>query len=877
MSYPTPSSRSGQSNLELRVIQVGRDYNVNSGSGIFIVNNRTKVIKGARSIRVHIQGTEEEEEEYDQYFEYRRSDIRLLRKIHHGRVWDSKKGPLYPSNCERSVWLAEILSGDGKGSIVTVVSYQGQDAPEASTNLLWAFSVWIDCIEWDRYGRTPSSVIQDSCEFPTNRLPQAVAENISHLKPSSCADNTHLLGINRSKIPLLILLGELVPALIFADNIGFLSQWYLSTLHSRWGCKRQELWMDGARGVICRGPEGPYYYTRGKDFDLVDLEASTDLLNEDILMRYLATFKRKKIDRRLVEGISWNRDDPDDDVDAGMPEPVDQPTVVRMLTNSPIAVANQTWASMRSSLVERKLLGNEWLRFRLTKGDDGSLSLRLNHDAGEAWVSQALSFFHAHGIALDETLSDCNLVVPQATLEGEVSQSEFERQLRQKQSIYLFVSPPHPSWYSSSSYKYTSSFYWSFEESGGPPLSPAKCDGLGLPIELEFSGLSYSSMSWTTAQYNMLRQYKLLRGFNPITTDFARHAGFDECVFTPLNNSDRFEVVQEGSPAHHDSGTNTHELKTPMIVQQKANKDLNRSTSCDNDNIDVALVHVKSKLTTSYRGSNKRQTTGAEAGKERRRNDVEQDLHHNDIISIRQTGPGQFANQQPNSLFHVPSNLSSIDISFTTPTSLSHGIPQHVMAATFNDPVSGCDSSAWNLEIVNFNSSPSTSTMDDRDSAYADPAVYIVDTSTPSTSIMNNTDSAYADPSIYIIPTTFDHCRSETVVSPSMRPHHSHANDLNSRPVEDMSQRIENALDHQSCPSEKEHENLPHSRQPRLHSPTSVCYKLAEKKGPVKPTEPVQYTLAYFAGLFCELCPTCTAQGFSPSKRALPNSLQIQI
>ncbi|KAL0057257.1 hypothetical protein AAF712_016109 [Marasmius tenuissimus] len=278
-------------------------------------------------------------------------------------------------------------------------------------------------------------------------------------------------------------------------------------------------------------------------------------------------------------------------------------------------------------------------------------------------------------------------------------------------------------------------------------------------------------------------------------------------------------------------------------MTQKANKDLNRSTSCDNDNIDVALVHVKSKLTTSYRGSNKRQTTGAEAGKERRRNDVEQDLHHNDIISIRQTGPGQFANLQPNSLFHVPSNLSSIDISFTTPTSLSHGISQHVMAATFNDPVSGCDSSAWNLEIVNFNSSPSTSTMDDRDSAYADPAVYIVDTSTPSTSIMNNTDSAYADPSIYIIPTMFDHCRSETVVSPSMRPHHSHANDLNSRPVEDMSQRIENALDHQSCPSEKEHENLPHSRQPHLHSPTSVCYKLAEKKGPVKPTEPVQYTL----------------------------------
>ncbi|KAJ8092470.1 hypothetical protein PM082_023723 [Marasmius tenuissimus] len=583
MSHPTLSSRSDHpvsSNLESRILQIGRDFNVNSGSGIFIVNNRTKFIQGAQSIRLHIQGTEEEEEEYDQYFEYRRSDIRLLRKVHHETVWDRRN--FTPLNCERSVWLAEVLSGDGKGRIVTVVSYQGHDAPE----------IWKNTFQRHSTG------------------------NLS-------AENAHLLGINRSKIPLLILLGELVPAVTFVDNTGELGQRYLSGLRDHWGCKREELWIDTARGVICRGPEGPFPYLFGGAFQLGgldDLVLTLDLLKEDVLMRYLATFKTKKIDQNLVEGISYNRDEPDDnDGEVGMPESVDQPTVFRNSDNTPIAVAIQTWASIQKPLAERKLLGNGWLRFRLTEDGKQRFSLILNHDVGEAWISQALSIFHARGIVLEESLRECRLVMPQATLQGTLSESKSTRRLRLKQPIYLFVRSPRPSSYSASSFQYISSFHWSLQESGDPPLTLEICDNLGLPIELEFSGIDWSSMSWTAAQYKLLRQYQVLRGFDPNTTAFARHVGFNDYAFTPINDSGRFEVVHEGSPASHDLSIGAPDLKPSAIIQQTQIEDRGPSISRCDGNIDVALVHVEGKPTTSDYGSNEHQETGErEGGKEHR-------------------------------------------------------------------------------------------------------------------------------------------------------------------------------------------------------------------------------------------------------------------
>ncbi|KAJ8092701.1 hypothetical protein PM082_007030 [Marasmius tenuissimus] len=161
--YGEPSSSSS----ELRVMPSRRDHNVNNGSGNFNVHNNTSVIQQAQRIRWYIRGTEEEEEEYDQYNEYRRSDIRLLQKIYHERLvkWDDKIREEVPFDCERAIWLGEIVSGDQKGTRVTVVGYQGRNASEEWKSNFKCYS--IDLLE----------------------------------------DSAHLVGLNRSKILQLILLG----------------------------------------------------------------------------------------------------------------------------------------------------------------------------------------------------------------------------------------------------------------------------------------------------------------------------------------------------------------------------------------------------------------------------------------------------------------------------------------------------------------------------------------------------------------------------------------------------------------------------------------------------------------------------------------------
>ncbi|KAK1226814.1 hypothetical protein PQX77_010196 [Marasmius sp. AFHP31] len=76
------------------------------------------------------------------------------------------------------------------------------------------------------------------------------------------------------------------------------------------------------------------------------------------------------------------------------------------LTNTPIAVAQNDWSSSNTSLTGQKLMENGWTRFRLNRhAKEYFLEVALNNYATEAWMSQALSIFHASGISLEEDLS----------------------------------------------------------------------------------------------------------------------------------------------------------------------------------------------------------------------------------------------------------------------------------------------------------------------------------------------------------------------------------------------------------------------------------------------------------------------------------------
>ncbi|KAJ8083394.1 hypothetical protein PM082_009266 [Marasmius tenuissimus] len=127
MSHPLPDSCSK--------VHIGRDQNVNHGHGPYTVNYDNRVIQHrTRSTYRHIQGqTEEEEAEYEEYGEYRHGDIQIIGTIHSEKLlgkfdWMTMK--YAPFDCQKSVMLGRIVSGEGVGTMVTVEAYEGSDAPE---------------------------------------------------------------------------------------------------------------------------------------------------------------------------------------------------------------------------------------------------------------------------------------------------------------------------------------------------------------------------------------------------------------------------------------------------------------------------------------------------------------------------------------------------------------------------------------------------------------------------------------------------------------------------------------------------------------------------------------------------------------------------
>ncbi|KAK1234578.1 hypothetical protein PQX77_002220, partial [Marasmius sp. AFHP31] len=298
-------------------------------------------------------------------------------------------------------------------------------------------------------------------------------------------------------------------------------------------CRDEELWLDSGKGVFCRGLPGPQPRLSIWIFGREQLPLTAELIQEDVLLRFLAGLKLKDVDDVVVRGVAFSGPS------TFAREPVLWPTVISTLTNAPIAVANNTWTSFHDNLSDQKVLGNGLTRFTLAGGD--TLELGWNWDAEKAWMAQAWSVFGARGIFTEEDLSVYRLVFPHVMLiDDDLPYSKARQQ--SQQPIYLFVRPPP----SDLNYGRTSSIhFWSFDEEGQSLRSHNLCQDFGLPTTLTLTQLS-RSFSWSNDAYHSLRQYQLLRGFDPSTTDFARSLGFDENIFQPLSDSDRFAQVNQG-------------------------------------------------------------------------------------------------------------------------------------------------------------------------------------------------------------------------------------------------------------------------------------------------------------------------------------------
>ncbi|KAJ8079230.1 hypothetical protein PM082_021730 [Marasmius tenuissimus] len=429
----------------------------------------------------------------------KRGDICKLRDIHidkyQNRYW-WRKG----RNVDKTFCVAEL---DGRGGrLFTVVSYTGAEARK---------------------------------EFE---------EDLRKYLASVTSNALQVFAIDAGRIPSLIFWNELVPVAHFEKAVGILAQMYLLNVCRQLNCDGSELWLDTARGVLCCGPAGPDPDLPWRGLGIKNLPLTFDLLEEDNLLRLLSNYNSKQVDLAFMKAVYSMRQLGVIEGAASQP-----PNVVHALTDAPIAVASHCWKHPSDFFSNRRFLENGLTRFTIV--DNGyPLCLDLNWDAGEAWLSQASNIFHSRQISFEDDLSCYQLFRMPAWLRSETDQPR----VACKHPIYLFVRHPPDLLNCDAS----SLCFWSSREDGLSPLPTSTCLDLGLPVAFVLKADAGFSHSWPSEAYKLIDRYQLARGFDPTTSDFARHLGYHN-IFQPIDDSIRFqEVEQESDPGRRSQGCKTY-------------------------------------------------------------------------------------------------------------------------------------------------------------------------------------------------------------------------------------------------------------------------------------------------------------------------------
>ncbi|KAK1218378.1 hypothetical protein PQX77_018940 [Marasmius sp. AFHP31] len=434
----------------------------------------------------------------------------------------------YWSKADRIFCLAEV-DGSRPGQVYTAVSYSGPDAR----------------IAFEKDFRRCTGVLN-------SRVAQVYAIDIG-------------------TVPSLLLRNELVPYAHFVKNLDLLGLWFVGGLQMNWHCSPKELWIDSARGIICHGPVGPHTWQGGMA-SVLTTPSTVDLLQGDVFLRFFASQKSKEVDQLFINNlIKFSRGTAVTEVPGLV-----TPNTMRLfsaLNHAPIAITPIAATHLqagppqldygplardlffyRPTLLDQTPLENGLMRSRFRFNEDKRLQrtrIKVGEDDRCAWMLQAWSIFHALGITLERDLQRLD-----ACLKGSLSGSRTKRQRRLRQPIYIFVHPP-PSglpfddkgWI-----KWRTPSHWSFREDGGSPLSPKTCRYFGLPTTLHVI-CRIVSTSWRKDVYRIIHRYQQLRGFDPTTTDFARHLGYHHTVFLPAHDYIRFNELHEeqsaGSPDLH--------------------------------------------------------------------------------------------------------------------------------------------------------------------------------------------------------------------------------------------------------------------------------------------------------------------------------------
>ncbi|KAK1220755.1 hypothetical protein PQX77_016469 [Marasmius sp. AFHP31] len=417
-----------------------------------------------RRSRYFITGTDEEEAEYEQYTEIRRCDFVADNYVKH-------TGPgqhTFSSRFEGKFAFTGKLRLGGRNEPITVVSYEGPTAGD----------------KWKEDFQAASGI-------PNERM-------------------ASLIGINRSKIPLLIFTGSLLPLQHFIDQVGELGKQYLASMRIQLCCTdNAEVWMDPRQGILCRGPRGPPVSSMCLDIlTLEKLPADIELLKETVLFRSITNLKIDglRVDRKVVESLSMAQ------YRLGYRRPKADP-------RRTVWLASNRWSqSGRDCLLveqDRSRTEKSWIRFELKEqGRRRAIGLETSSN-DQGCFSSAISALHACNIPIDNSVNQYVFSAP-SRASGILSRSTKKRRRRQSSPpIYLFVtSCPF-------------STFWSFDVDGetANPISQHLCRRLGLPIKFMLSGAV--TYSWSMKEYKLLREYLIGRRFAPTTADFALSCRYD--------------------------------------------------------------------------------------------------------------------------------------------------------------------------------------------------------------------------------------------------------------------------------------------------------------------------------------------------------------
>ncbi|ESK81025.1 hypothetical protein Moror_16281 [Moniliophthora roreri MCA 2997] len=480
---------------------------------------------------------------YDQFRQVIRGDVKMLKEIHSEEIadweweWKYWKVP-NKRKARRTTCTIEVYPD--RQSKFTAVMYEGEDA-----NCVWEK-------EFEEFSRTRNPLI------------------------------AQLFGINRSDVPMLIFHDELIPLANFFNRKSIWMHVYIEHLVENMGCVLTQVWMSTVSGALFSGPVGPFPPAlRANRNESIIVPNTIDMLKDDACIRFFINFG-SRLDNHVLECAHWSQrlscldslvpatveDHQSKDFDRPNWRSATHPYLYYLWRNPPNhlpmnvmgglqfgtvyspsmeAVARwprgvgslwERYMYDREELVEETVLDNGLTRFQLdlTRGQKVHLDVWYHACVFlRGWLSQSSRVFDAIEVA--EGKEDFFIVHPPVLMiqssqhptatSRTLRNDEYPVKITPPTPIYLFLHPLPMSVLELVSWIEGRPCFWSFDETGQSRMSEEECERWGLPVPT-LSKDSVRLPSWPTHVYTALRDWQKARGFDPTTSDWARHMGFPE-------------------------------------------------------------------------------------------------------------------------------------------------------------------------------------------------------------------------------------------------------------------------------------------------------------------------------------------------------------